>query len=63
MMHCSRLFKQAKIGTEWYPLENLKLAHTDKGQVSCNGTFLSPGFESESISILKVTQKRIVTSP
>jgi len=55
IMHCSRLFKQAKIGTKWHPLENVKLAHMDKDQVSCcsksNGTFLSPGFESESISI------------
>lgn len=57
IMQCCRLTKQAKIGTEWYPLENVKLAHMDKGQISClsksNGTFLSPGFETESISIFE----------
>ena len=56
IMRCSRLFKQAKIGTEWYPLENVKDAHTDRGQVSCcskSNDKLSPGFESESISIFE----------
>jgi len=51
IMHCSRLFKQAKIGTEWYPLEDVKHACMDNCQVRChskgNDTFMSPGCDSE----------------